>query len=105
MKKLEEMTRDEKSLLLFLETCAVDLNGRVDVKHMNDEDMEIAKRWNSEKFIQFGRICSEDINSQGSHWCKLTINAFMDAHRLRLDRAHQGFTNKRYKTTEEKRNE
>ena len=47
MNENKPLSKDEKSLLLFLETRAVDYGGRVNVQHMNLEDMEIAKRWNS----------------------------------------------------------
>ena len=44
MKSLDTMTSDERNLLLYLETRAVDHGGLVDAKHMNKEDMEIAEK-------------------------------------------------------------
>jgi len=38
------MTRNEKSLLLYLETRAVDNAGIIQTQHLNVDDMEIAKR-------------------------------------------------------------
>jgi len=46
MKSLNKMTKNERSLLLYLETRAVDYGGIVDTRHMNQDDMEIAKEWN-----------------------------------------------------------
>jgi len=42
---LDEMDKDERSLLLFLETQATDYGGLVDARHMNDEDMRIVEQW------------------------------------------------------------
>jgi hypothetical protein len=57
MKSLDTMTSDERSLLLFFETQAVDNGGKVnDIRHMNKEDLEIAEEWNKEGFVKFGRI-------------------------------------------------
>jgi hypothetical protein len=36
MKSLDTMTSDERNLLLYLETRAVDYGGIVDTKHMNE---------------------------------------------------------------------
>ncbi len=55
MKILEKMTKDEKSLLLYLETRAVDYSGFVDTVHMNKIDMKIAKKWNEDGFLLFKR--------------------------------------------------
>lgn len=30
-----DMTKEEKSLLLYLETCATEKGGKVDARHMN----------------------------------------------------------------------
>ena len=49
------MTKNETSLLLFLETQAVDSKGIVKTIHMNDEDFEIGKRWDKDGFVKFGR--------------------------------------------------
>ena len=86
---LSEMSKDERSLLLFLETCAVDHAGRVNADHTNAEDFEIAERWNKEGFIDFGRIYSKDCNHHGSNWCKLSEEAFQLAHEERQERAHR----------------
>ena len=55
-KTLDTMSKEELSLLLFLETEAVDYGGRVDTKHLKNNDVDILKQWNKEDFISFGRI-------------------------------------------------
>jgi hypothetical protein len=89
MKTLETMTRDERSLLLFLETCAVDYGGKVDARHMNDDDFNIAKQWNAEGFIEFGRIKFHDIVEKKTHWVTLSIDAWTLAHTERKERAER----------------
>lgn len=97
------MNRNEKSLLLYLETCAVDHAGRVNPLRMNEEDMEIIKKWTKEGIINFGRICSEDINSQGSLWVTLPEETFNLAHMERKARSVHMWEKRYYKTTSEKR--
>lgn len=98
-KTLEGLSRDEKSLLLYLETRAVDFNGRVDTRHMNEDGQAIAKRWNTEGFVEWGRIIHADCNTQGSMWCKLSDNAWDIVKQLRKDRAVRGFDNRVYTRT------
>jgi len=103
--KIEDMTREEKSLLLFFETRAVDYSGRVSVAHMNNDDREIAEKWNTEGFVLYGRIASDFVNDRGANWCELSAEAWSIVHKLRQERGKQGFASRAYKTTEEKRAE
>lgn len=79
MKTLDTMTSDERSLLLYLETRAVDHGGKVDAQHMNKEDFDIAKKWDEEGFVKFGRIRFHSI-VDGSRWCELSDEAWNLAH-------------------------
>ncbi len=85
MKSLSTMTSDERNLLLYLETRAVDHGGIVDTKHMNKEDMDIAGKWNNEGFVKFGRIKFHSI-IVGTHWCELSDEAWNIAHAERKAR-------------------
>jgi hypothetical protein len=88
MKTLETMTRVERSLLLFLETCAVDRGGRIASEKMNAEEVAIAKQWNEEGFIQYGRVSSRHLDpSLGNHWCWLSDEAWKLAAEERKARA------------------
>ena len=80
---VEELTRDEKSLLLYLECRAVDDSGTLDSRQMNQADFEIAKRWNESGFIKFGRIGSIDLRLGRTHWCVLSEDAWIAAHKIR----------------------
>ena len=85
------MTKDELSLLLFLETCHVDQGGLVDVRHMNEDDMKIAQQWHEDHYIEFGRIYSKDLEKTNpkTHWVTLSEGAFKDAHLERVARAQR----------------
>ena len=85
--KIEDMNKDERSLLLYFECQAVDYGGKIDVRRMNEIDMELAKEWNSTGFVHFGRIAARDIQKLPSnifsHWCVLSEEAWIEAHRER----------------------
>lgn len=102
-KTLKNMSKDERSLLLFLETRAVDYGGRVNLQHMNKEDMDITEKWNKEGFLEFGRIVMRNHNSDGTNWCKLSDEAWKLAHKERKARAERMWKNKTWLSTEESR--
>jgi len=100
------MTKDEKSLLLYFETRAVDYEGKVDTCKMNSDDMKIAKMWNETGFVRFGRIAFNDITrinriAAVTHWCELSEEAWKAAHSLRKKRAERGLKNRTWNRTEE----
>ena len=102
---MKMMTKDEKSLLLYLETRAVDHSGRVETVHMNATDTEIATRWSDTGFIKFGRIASDSLSGRSSstHWCLLSEGAWEKAAQLRRARAERTWEKRNYLTTLEKR--
>ena len=86
MKTLDTMTSDERDLLLFFETQAVDYGGLIDLKQrMNKEYFDIAKKWNEEGFVKFGRIKFHSI-IKSTHWCELSDEAWDIAHTERKAR-------------------
>ena len=98
-----KLTKDETSLLLYLETRAVDHAGRVDQRHMNDEDRKKCEDWADTGFISYGRIIATDCIPTGTHWVHLSTEAYALAALYRRERAERGWERKRYTTTEEKR--
>lgn len=98
------MTKDELSLLLFLETCHVDYGGPVNVAHMNAGDMAIAKRWNDEKLIDFGRIYSKDLEkySPKTHYVILSNEALNLAHTERKARGERMLSKRLWRKASEK---
>ena len=99
----ENLTKDERSLLLFLEARAIDYDGRVSQERMNADDFKIAQEWDEEGFISFGRICVPDISVHGAYWTHLSPLAWAVTFILRRERAERGWKAKSYQTTAEKR--
>lgn len=97
------MTRDQISLLLYLETCAVDHAGRVNMARMNADDFRQAEEWAKAWFIQFGRIASKHINRDGARWVTLSDEAWKQAHEHRKARAARMWEKREYATTDEYR--
>ena len=98
-----DMSKDERSLLLYLETCAVDHAGLVDIRHMNSDDIELANKWSDSGFIKFGRVAFHDINKGYSHWCQLSVDAWSLVNAERFARAARTFSKRTWRTTDEKR--
>lgn len=95
-----ELTKDEKSLLLYMETQAVDYGGKLQSVRLNADDFEIAKRWNESGFVRFGRIAANDIKTRGdsgehprTHWCVLSEAAWVAAHSERRARCQRQMDN------------
>lgn len=86
-----ELTKLQKSLLIYLETCAVDTGGLVIGARMNKEDFQIVEIWKNEGFLNFGRIAMADIQKDTytphDHWVELSEKAWQMAHQLRIERA------------------
>ena len=102
MKNLEEMSRDERSLLTFFECMVIDNWGRIQTSKMNDDDYKIAEKWKEEKFIQFGRMPSKYILGEGKkqhpaypyiNWVRLSDEAFELAYQERKNRALRNYHN------------
>lgn len=89
--RLEDMSREEKSLLLYLETRCVDYGGVVSMQRMNAEDLDIVKRWASADFIAWGRIVASAIQGDKTHWCYLGVDAWRIAQTLRQERAMRNY--------------
>lgn len=89
---LAAMSREQRSLLLYLETCAVDACGIVDTVRMNAADFDIAKAWHRDGFIKFVRLLSRYLpeprrESYPSHVVELTNESFACAALERRNRA------------------
>ena len=82
----KDMTKDARSLLLYLETCATDAIGKVDDCRINDIDREIIGEWKSSKFIQYGRVKFEDVKDSSINWVILSKEAWTLAHKLRKEK-------------------
>lgn len=100
-KQLSEMSKDERSLLLFFETAAVDCGGKVNTAHMNAEDIKIAKDWTNEGFVTFSRIVFKHINGVTSYSVVLSDDAWRIAHEERKERFNRLYSKKSWLTISE----
>jgi len=83
---IDNMSKDEKSLLLYLESRVVDNGGQVDTRHMNAEDRKIASRWRDCGFICYGRIPFIMIKNNSTHFVILSNKAWLLASECRKAR-------------------
>ena len=81
------MTKDEKSLLLFFETCMTDSGCLINTQHMNDTDKGIAEVWRKSDFIKYGRRKFSEITNGNTHWVILNNEALDAALALHKERA------------------
>lgn len=102
---MRKLTKNEISLLLYLETRAVDHVGKVDMSRMNKEEFNICKEWAKEKFIHFGRIASKDIHKDSglTNWVVLSEEAWEIAHAKRKKRFVRSYKERKWITTAELR--
>lgn len=98
------MTKNELSLLLYLETRAVDYAGVIDQCKLNDDDRDTLDKWTTEGFVQSGRICFHDIEKMNpnsfkkpTHWVVLSDEAWTAAHAERRARAIRMETKRSWK--------
>lgn len=88
-----ELTKDQKSMLTYIETCVVDHGGTLEAARMNAADHEAMKDLKSLKLIDHGRMPSEFLRVHGArkcaHWAVLTDAGWEVAHKLRRERAER----------------
>ena len=109
--KLEDMSKDAKSLLLYLETRAVDHGGLLDERHMNATDHVLVLGWKVQGFVEYGRICAADLGMRPGHtkvptgncgtWIKLSTEALALAHQERKNRMVRMWAARAWRTVEE----
>ncbi len=104
---MRELDTEEARLLLYCETCVVDHDGRMDARHLNEDDNTILEGWHDVGFIASGRVASEYISpalrEQRAQWCRLSEEAWQEAHRQRRLRADRAWELRRWRSTAEKR--
>lgn len=88
---LKEMNKDERSLLIYLETCMVDYRGKIDHRRLNNSDVNLLESWNNSGFIDYGRVEMADIEKSNykhyTHWIILSNDAWKLAHQERINRS------------------
>jgi hypothetical protein len=90
---MPELTKDQKSLLLYLEVRIVDHRGLVDTSKMSSTDAEQAQTWYREGFIDFGRLPARLVfggSITATHYVVFSDDAWKQAHKLRRERGERG---------------
>lgn len=96
-----DLSRDEQSCLLYLETCMVDQHGRCEGVRMNAADQEAVKKFVEQGLLEFGRIPLKEIprpdgRVQNTNWVKFNDGAWELAHKLRRQRADRNYRGKHH---------
>jgi hypothetical protein len=93
MYALETMTKDEKSLLVYFETQAVDYKGIIqDTRCMNKDDLTIAKQFNDNDFVTFKRVHINESNNKLTFGVQLSDDAWLIVGKLREARAKRNIS-------------
>ena len=103
MKTIDQLTKTEKQLLLFLECAAVDHGGLYQSERTNAEDRTMMDLWRDQGFIEHGRVASEHLTPICRVWVRLSVDAENLAHAARAERSARMWTNRGWVTTDEKR--
>jgi len=91
-----EMTKDQISLLLYLESRAVDHGGLIDSRQMNADDFQNAGLWDEDGFIEFGRVYSKHVKGSLTNWVHLTPEAWRVVQELRQQRSARLWENRNF---------
>ena len=93
---LSEMSKDERSLLLYIESVSVEYGGLIDSRKINVGDREILERWDQSGFISYSRLTWASIQTLHNKHCTdlvyLSEEAWRLAHEERRARAFYGFS-------------
>lgn len=87
---IETITRDQRSILMYAETCAVDHGGLLEGIRMNKTDLDSLAELAAAGILTFGRIPGKMLGTfkrNNTHWCDLTEAGWSLAYQLRRARA------------------
>ena len=99
---VERMTHQQRSVLIYLETRAVDHGGLVDTRMMNKQDMDIVDAWVAAGYIGFGRVQAKDVELTGcTHWVTIGELALAAAHAERKARIIRVWTQRQWRKSSE----
>lgn len=85
---IETMTKDEKSCLLYIETCCVDRGGLLEGCRLNAADHVAIGLFKTKGLLsRAGRIPAKMIENSDTHYAELSEAGWERAHQLRRWRA------------------
>lgn len=92
----ENLTKAERSVLLYAETCVVDYAGLLEGKRMNNDDIDALKKFEAAGILTFGRIPARAlawmVGRECTHWVEFNDSAWALAHALRRQAAEKSKT-------------
>ena len=90
------LTKVERSIILYAESCSVEYGGLLEGMRMNDLDIAALRKFEDAGLLSFGRVpvaLLEPLSRFGrkpTHWVTFTDEAWQLAHALRRERAARG---------------
>jgi hypothetical protein len=93
-----ELTKVERSILLYAECCLVDNLGRLEGRRMNGEDIDALKSLKEKGIVlDFGRLAwkvveyyaNSDLNYKPTHFVRLTDEGWKLVHQLRREKSER----------------
>lgn len=92
------ITKQEKFLLMCLESDAVLSLGLVNSKRFNKTDMDSFEKWIENGFIQGGKLSQQSADIyKNTHWVVLSDEAWKMVEKLRRDSAEFNFNRRQWK--------
>lgn len=90
--EIGELTKDERSLLVYCESCLVDYGGLLEGQRMNEADLKALRKFEVSRILKYGRIPSallgEYVGSRKpTHWVQFNKDGWIVAQELRKRRA------------------
>ncbi len=87
----DKLSKDERSILVYMECCIVDAGGMLESIRMNADDHENAKKFKDAGLIDFGRVpaCLLSEGRGKNYWVTFTPEAWSLVSELRQIRARQ----------------
>ncbi|MDN7965596.1 hypothetical protein QZM92_26810 [Burkholderia multivorans] len=89
---INALTKVERSIILYAESCCVDCGGLLEGIRMNADDMTALRKFADAGILTFGRIPARLLGPlsglrEPTHWITFTEEAWQLAHALRRERA------------------
>lgn len=90
------LTKVERSIILYAESCSVDYGGLLEGVRMNNDDLTALRKFQDAGLLSFGRIPAKllrplsDFGRNPTYWITFTDDAWQLASALRRQRAERG---------------
>lgn len=82
-----DMSLEERTLLFYLEICAVEEKGKIPSELITDEMVTLMMKWHSTRFIEFKTVYPDATSKGPDYYCKLSSEACHIASIVRLYKA------------------